>query len=161
MKKLVLMRHGKSSWEFNVRDEKRPLKSRGKRDAELVALEFLKNSEIPHKIFSSPAKRTLDTCKIFTKCVGTPIENVKVIDELYDFGGSSVINFIKNLPDTVEYAMLFGHNHAFTSICNVYGSKSIDNLPTSGLAILEFDIDLWTQLKKGKTKTIITPKSLR
>ena len=52
--------------------------------------------------------------------------------------GDNVINFITNIDDSYEKVMIFGHNHAFTSICNIFGDQYIDNLPTSGLVVIKF-----------------------
>jgi len=61
MKNLLLMRHGKSSWELNVSDEDRALLQRGISDTKLVAQELaLKAFHIDY-VFSSPANRALHT----------------------------------------------------------------------------------------------------
>ncbi len=161
MKSIVLVRHGKSSWEFDVSDAQRPLKQRGINDAQLVANEFIKSNEIPVKIFSSPANRALSTCKIFMKVFNLTENSILIEDDLYDFGGESVLRFIKNLPNQHNHIMIFGHNYAFTSIANIFGDKFIENLPTSGLVKLKFDISNWRDLKKGYTELMITPKALK
>jgi len=161
MKFIVLVRHGKSSWEFDVTDRERPLKQRGVNDAQLVANEFIKSNKIPEKVFSSPANRALSTCKIFVEAFNLSENSISIEDDLYDFGGESVIRFIKQLPNTYDDIMIFGHNHAFTSIANIFGDKFIENLPTSGLIKLKFDIDNWKDLKQGFTELIITPKELK
>ena len=158
MKEIILVRHGKSSWELDVTDKNRPLKPRGVRDAKVVADAFVKKGDNPNKIFSSPANRALSTCKIFSSILGFSESSIHVIDELYDFGGNNVVNFIKKLPNDYNNVMIFGHNHAFTSISNIFGDLFIDNLPTSGLVKLKFNIDHWKDLKKGTTEFIITPK---
>lgn len=161
MKSIILVRHGKSSWEYDVSDRDRPLKLRGERDAELVANQFNLKGNIPERIFSSPARRALSTCSIFLKTLKLSENSTNVIEELYDFGGESVINFIKNLPNNYDSVMIFGHNHAFTSISNIFGNIFIDNLPTSGLVKLNFEIDNWKDLKKGTTEFVIIPKELK
>ena len=82
-------------------------------------------------------------------------------DDLYDFAGQKVIKFIRNLPNEISNIMLFGHNYAFTSLVNALGNKYIDNLPTTGLVLIEFDSDSWKDLSKGNSKLIIFPKALR
>ncbi|MFC0605835.1 SixA phosphatase family protein [Winogradskyella pulchriflava] len=161
MKTIVLVRHGKSSWEYDVSDAERPLKSRGVKDAKLVAKHFAKENLIPKYFFSSPAKRALDTCKIFVNSFDLSENSIKIDNSLYDFGGESVVNFVKSLPNDINYAMIFGHNHAYTSIANIFGDKFIANLPTSGLVKMNFEINDWKDLKKGKTELIITPKQLK
>ena len=67
MKKIALIRHGKSSWKNPVNDIDRPLKKRGKLDAAKVAEEFKKFDFTPDLVVSSPAKRAVDICRIFIK----------------------------------------------------------------------------------------------
>ncbi len=161
MRTIVLMRHGKSSWEYDVTDRERPLNQRGKNDAKLVANHFMKQNVVPTIIFSSPAKRALNTCKIFIKAFNLSETSIRVEENLYDFGGESVVNFIKNLPDSCSDIMIFGHNHAFTSITNIFGSIFIDNLPTSGLVKINFEVESWREIKSGQTELILIPKELK
>ena len=161
MKKLILVRHAKSSWEFNVSDRERPLKKRGVNDAELVSLSFIKSPVNIDFIYTSPAKRAYSTCEIFTKNLDFPVDKIKESEELYDFGGEGVMNFIKTLDNQLNTIMIFGHNYAFTSIVNLYGNRYIDNLPTSGLVLIEFDVKSWEDVKYGQTKLVLLPRDLK
>lgn len=161
MKTLVLVRHAKSSWEYDVGDRERPLKKRGKNDAKIVSMEFLKANFQPDMVFSSPANRALSTCRIFLENLDISNDKLEVTNELYDFGGSSVLNFLKNIDDNYQNVMIFGHNHAFTSVSNLLGSKYFDNLPTSGLVMIDMDIDSWADLQKGETRLALIPSELR
>ena len=161
MKQIVLVRHAKSSWEFDVSDIDRPLKKRGVVDAKLVSDKFGLQDLRPDAIFSSPANRALSTSKIFLKNLKISTKKLEISDMLYDFGGNGVVNFIKELNDKYKCVMIFGHNHAFTAIVNTYGDKYIDNVPTSGLVVLEIDIKRWQDLKPGRTINILFPRLLR
>lgn len=161
MRQLVLIRHAKSSWEHDVTDVLRPLKKRGLRDAALVSRAFKNSSFNPDIIFSSPANRALTTCKIFVKDLNLDENKIKIVEDLYDFGGQNVMNFITNIDDSYKKVMIFGHNHAFTSICNIFGDQFIDNLPTSGLVVINFDVTSWQKVKKGITKLTIFPRDLK
>jgi phosphohistidine phosphatase len=161
MKTIILVRHGKSSWEFDVLDRERPLKRRGEEDAKLVASQFIRLYKLPNKIYSSPAKRALSTCKIFTEIFDLPEKSINVVEELYDFSGENVIYFIESMSNELDTVMIFGHNHAFTSISNNFGSIFIENLPTSGLVKINFDIDNWKAIKSGKTELLLIPKELK
>jgi phosphohistidine phosphatase len=161
MKKLIFIRHAKSSWEYDVDDRKRPLSNRGITDAALVSKEFnIKEFNID-AVFSSPAKRALLTCEIFFKNLNIDINLLTISEDLYDFGGQSVMSFIKKIDDSNENVMIFGHNHAFTYLVNLFGSVNIDNLPTSGLVSIDFNISTWSDIQKGITNTIIVPKHLK
>lgn len=161
MKSIILVRHGKSSWNFDVTDQQRPLNERGKSDGELVVKEFVKSFDVPDRIYSSPANRALSTCKIFIKGLNLPESSIKIEEELYDFGGENVAHFIKNLSNSYTNVMIFGHNHAFTVIANIFGSIFIENLPTTGLVKINFEVDSWQEIKKGTTELILTPKELK
>jgi len=161
MKILFLVRHAKSSWELPVEDKERPLKSRGLKDAQIVAKRFLELENFPKKIYTSPAKRALETCKIFMNLSKNEDLDMSIIDDLYDFNGNSVIEFLKNLSNSFDSVMIFGHNHAFTSISNIFGDRYIENLPTSGLVKIIFDTNVWSDITNGQTEFIISPKNLR
>jgi len=161
MKRLTIMRHAKSSWKHEVSDSERPLKRRGITDVMAVSEEFKIFFDHPDIVFSSPAKRALDTCNIFLKKIEFSYNKRHISSQLYDFGGTNLINFIKSIDNNYENAMVFGHNHAMTHFVNAYGDTYIENLPTSGLVVFEFDIDDWKDLKPGKTLKIIIPKNLR
>jgi len=161
MKTLILVRHGKSSWEYSVSDKDRPLQERGVNDALLVS-NVLRAKKIEiDAIFSSPANRALHTCMIFLRQLEFPFEDLCITEDLYDFSGASDLEFIKSLDDTLQTVMIFGHNHALTHLANSLGNTYIDNVPTSGLVHLNFEIDQWNSIAKGTTKQTIFPKELR
>ena len=161
MKTLIIIRHAKSSWEYDVEDKQRPLNSRGLKDAERVSKHFKNQMFTPDAVFSSPAKRALTTCKIFLKNLNIDEKRLKIESALYDFGGQSVTLFLKQLDKKLDKVVIFGHNHAFNSIANRFGSEFIDNLPTCGLVKMEFDIDNWSDLETGKTTYMLFPRDLK
>lgn len=152
------MRHAKSSWKYDVGDQFRPLKKVGVAKTIKVANRLQKIMQFtPENMYSSPAKRAFDTATIFVENFHADLPPLEVVDDLYDFGGSQLIHFIKHLPSDVNSVMIFGHNNAFTNFVNSFGSISIDNVPTSGLVIIEFDISDWKLLRKGKTILTLFP----
>lgn len=161
MKTVIFIRHGKSSWKYQVDDKDRPLKQRGIDDAHKVAQALKKLGYSIDWCFSSPANRALHTCLIFLRNLGFDFKRFELANELYDFSGDSVLQFLKNLEDQHSTVLIFGHNYAFTTLVNKLGDNYIENLPTSGMAIIEFDAITWQNLGKGKTKHIIVPKELR
>jgi len=161
MKNLILVRHAKSSWDYNVSDDKRPLENRGITDTQLVSLKFKDHLFQTDMVFSSPANRALTTCKIFLKNLEISDKLLIVSHKLYDFSGENVIDFIKNIDKQLNNVIIFGHNYAFTSISNRFGSIFIDNLPTCGLVWIQFDVDSWEDIETGKTLLIIRPKDLK
>jgi len=139
----------------------RPLKKRGYRDIQLVSDRFREYGFKPDAIFSSPAMRARLTADLFIKATSNEQIDFKITDRLYDFSGPGVVEFIKSLSNKYDKVIIFGHNHAFTSISNIFGNLPIDNVPTSGLVHLKFKISKWENLKKGKTKLMLFPRDLK
>ncbi|GAA3608608.1 histidine phosphatase family protein [Flavivirga amylovorans] len=161
MKKLILVRHAKSSWKHNVIDHERPLNERGFKDADLVSDNLKATGLNVDLVLSSDAMRAKTTADIFTSNLNINASIVHLNHDLYDFSGGNLIEVIKACNDSVNTLMLFGHNHAITAFVNTYGSISIDNVPTSGVVIIQFDIVNWKKLKEGKTIQTLFPRDLK
>jgi phosphohistidine phosphatase len=161
MKKIILVRHAKSSWERNVSDNDRPLNSRGVEDAKITAYNLKKKGYIIDLVCSSPANRAYSTCKIFSEYLQVLKDDVCISNELYDFEGKQVISFIKNLDNKLNTVVIFGHNAAFTTVANAFGDRYIANIPTSGVVVIKFEVKEWVFLKFGHTELVLFPKDFR
>ncbi len=161
MKTLYLVRHAKSSWQFDVTDHQRPLNERGLNDAPLVAEYVAETMPKPDLMISSDAVRAKTTAVFFAKAYNIPSQDIVLIHELYDFAGQQLVDQIKKCDNSVDCLMVFGHNNAMTNVVNTYGDRGIDNVPTAGFTAIQFDIDSWKNLKQGKTIALITPKGLK
>ena len=161
MKTLYLVRHAKSSWEFDLTDHERPLNDRGLRDAPRVAEYTAEQLPKPDAIWSSDAMRAKLTSFFFAKAYGFDENTVQLYHELYDFSGGQVVEHIRSCDQVIDRLMVFGHNNAMTNIVNTYGNQYTDNVPTCGVTALTFAIDDWRNLKPGKTIFSCTPKGLK
>lgn len=161
MKTVTFVRHGKSSWEYQVSDKDRPLKERGVNDAIFISDAFNKTNGSIDFIYSSPANRALHTSMIFTRTLEFDLAKFQVCDQLYDFSGNAVLHFLKGLDDSLNSVMIFGHNYAFTSLVNTLGDTYIENVPTSGLVQIEFDALKWHKIATGRTTLKLFPKDLK
>ncbi|MBT0608560.1 SixA phosphatase family protein [Aequorivita echinoideorum] len=161
MKTLYFVRHAKSSWKYDVDDHKRPLKGRGERDGKLVSKEVSLSIEQPEKIISSDATRALTTAHFFKKALKVDDANFETNHDLYDFSGQNVMRIIKSLPDNLDTVMIVGHNHAFTSVVNMLGNKYIENVPTCGFVMLQFEEEKWSSITTGKTVKTVFPRDLK
>nr|WP_299066934.1 histidine phosphatase family protein [uncultured Allomuricauda sp.] len=161
MKRIILVRHGKSSWDYGVSDKDRPLKERGIYDAHLVAEKFKEGNCVIDFAYSSPANRALHTSMIFMRNLGFSLNDFQVNEALYDFSGQSAQSFVESLDNRLNTVIIFGHNYAYTSLANAWGDQYIENVPTSGLVQIKFDVAEWSGISKGATEQIIFPKHLK
>lgn len=161
MKHLYIIRHAKSSWEYQVSDVQRPLKKRGYNDAALVAKHTSMLFEKPELILCSPSKRTTQTALVFIK--HWKLESVKLnyINELYDFSGDNLIKTLKNCDNNINSLMIFAHNFAVTDFVNTFGTIDVNSVPTSGFITIDFDVKSWKTITKGQTKYKVFPKELK
>jgi phosphohistidine phosphatase len=160
MKKIILIRHAKSSWEHNLSDHDRPLNNRGFYDAHKVSCKIIGKIN-PDLILSSDATRAKTTAEIFLSNLNFNPKKLVLNHDLYDFSVANLLKVIKNCQNSINELMLFGHNNAITNFVNSYGDVFIENIPTCGVTIIEFNTDNWNELKKGRTIATIFPKDLK
>ena len=161
MKNLIIIRHAKSSWDEPVRDIDRKLTERGKNDAASVALKLVDFLYDDFVIYSSNARRAIETATVFATNFSYPIKDIIFADELYTFDDNQLEKSIKSLNNDLENVILFGHNAAITNFVNKFGDIFIENVPTSGLVWIKFDCEEWKLLKKGKIKKVLFPRDLK
>jgi phosphohistidine phosphatase len=151
MKKLVIMRHGKSSWDHpDLKDHLRPLNQRGVNNAISVAAKLLEVGLSPDAIVSSPAIRALDTAIIVATGLSYPLHEIATEGDIYEASEGELLKVLGRLDDGLNIVMLFGHNPGLTSLVNRLQSENLFNLPTSGVFAIELPINSWHQIGQAK-----------
>lgn len=159
MKTLYIVRHAKSSWEYEgIKDIDRPLSKRGINDAYLISGIVHKKEKCPATFVTSCANRALHTAMIFSYTFNFPLANVKISKSLYSFSDGYLIKTVKALDNGYESAIVFSHDHGISFFVNKFGDKPIDNVPTCGVVGIRFETDHWKNIKKGKTFLVEFPK---
>ena len=161
MKNLILVRHAKSSWETPLKDRDRPLSKNGLQAAHLVSSYVSKYLPKTYLFWTSVAERASQTALIFAQNLSYPIESIIYKEELYTFDENQLAKVIKCCKNEFDSVILFGHNGAITNFVNKFGDVFIENVPTSGFVSLQFDVDDWSAIEKGKTLKVIVPKDLK
>jgi len=161
MKQLFLVRHGKSDWNHNVSDHQRPVKKRAYEDAKMLANALKKAVTCTFPIYSSTAKRAHTTAQLLQGHLEDQVTELKTFDDLYVFNDQSLVKFIRQLPNEEDQVMIVSHNGGLTDLINEISNARLDNLPTTGLAMIKFDIEDWQSLQKGDLILHLFPKNLR
>ena len=162
-KTLIIMRHAKSSWDDSyVSDHERGLLDKGIKRTGKIAGFIQDNGINPDLIISSTAKRALTTAKIIAKSISYEESKIKQSKNLYLSYVDDVYDELFQLDNSIDSVMIFGHNPCFTDLVNVFANKPIDNLPTSGLAVIEFKTSNWENIpvSKSKLKHLVFPSNL-
>lgn len=162
MKKLIIIRHSKSSWkDHSLTDFNRPLNGRGKSDAPVMA-DYLKRkiSKIDY-LHSSSSVRTFETSKYFINQI--QFGKVEYDDALYHCSATSILNMVSSYSDDYRSVMIIAHNPGLTNLINNITNISLDNLPTTGLAEIVFNINSWSNIsyKNSNLLDLKFPKQLK
>lgn len=162
MKTLYIVRHAKSSWDYDgIKDQDRPLKKRGIKDAHLMSSILAKKIKRPDTFIASSANRALHTGIIFCENFDFPLVNFKISKQLYSFNDAYLTKTVKTLDDSFDSAIIFSHDHGINFFVNKFGNKPIAHVSTCGVIAIEFDIKHWKNLKKGVTTLVEFPKNYK
>jgi phosphohistidine phosphatase len=150
MKRLTLVRHGKSSWRDPGRDDfDRPLNKRGKHDAPLMGKRLAARESRPELLLSSPARRARQTAKLLCWALELPEERLILVDGIYEAGSETLLDVVRSLDDCWQHALLVGHNPGITELGNLLADCGIEHFPTCGVLCLDFAVEVWTDVAPG------------
>jgi phosphohistidine phosphatase len=150
MKRLLLIRHAKSSWSHPELDDfDRPLKKRGEKDAHVMGKRLAKQQIKPDCIISSPARRAISTATLMAKEMGFPIKEIATDKQIYAADVSDLIAVLQQIDDACDSVMLCGHNPSLTRLSHYLTHYQIDTIPTCGIFCIDFAIASWKELSQG------------
>lgn len=145
MKRLLIMRHAKSSWKnSSIADHERPLKRRGLKDAAEIGKTLKHKGLVPDKILSSDAVRAADTAAVVAEKSGYK-EEIDFTGRLYMAECSMVLGLIQSQPDSIKTLMIIGHNPGLEALVQLL-SRKIESLATANVAYFQADIESWKDL---------------
>lgn len=159
MKILFLLRHAKSSWDnASLADFDRPLNERGNNTAPFMGEAMTRRGYAPAVVVSSPANRAASTAKLVKESAGFNSE-LRYDDRVYEASPNSLRQVVSELDDAFGSAMIVGHNPGMEGFVR-YLTGEIEAMPTAALAVIELNIDSWSQINSdtGKLDELIRPK---
>lgn len=175
MRRLMLLRHAKTETDApSGRDQDRRLDDRGHRDAAEIGAWLGRHPPFPDLVQVSPAVRARQTWELVREAMKehAPPPEVEFLPELYGADPAQMLRTIRIASVTdPKRLMVVGHNpgmHELALMLTGGGDKAArkalaDNLPTSGLAILDFAAHDWNEvaLHRGKLVLFVSPKLLK
>ena len=147
MKRIYIVRHGKSDWEnLELNDIERPLKSRGEENSHEMSVHMKELGWIPDLILSSPAVRAFETARIFADNLGVNGAGFKVDEKLYLPDFSVLLRTLLYLSDDIGSVMIVGHEPSLTYLINHFLTKPMDRVVTASMTMIDLKIDEWKDL---------------
>jgi phosphohistidine phosphatase len=175
MRRLMLLRHAKTERDApSGRDRDRRLDERGRRDAAEIGGWMGRNPPVPDSVLVSPAVRAHQTWDIAWEAIKglAPEPHVELVPDLY---GAEPVQLLRTVRmasvSDPKRLMLVGHNPGMHELALALAGSGeaasrkalTDNLPTSGLAVLDFAIDDWNDVafRRGRLVQFVSPKLLK
>jgi phosphohistidine phosphatase len=161
MKKLLLLRHAKSSWaDASLPDFERPLNERGMRAAPLIG-KFMRAEKIrPDMVICSPAKRARETIALVLEAAAIETE-LRYDERIYEATVSRLFEVISQIEDDKREVLLVGHNPGFENLLESLTGQT-ERMPTAALARIALNSDNWDEAaaKGGRLERLVKAKEL-
>lgn len=154
-RRLTLLRHAKSSWQdASLQDRERPLNERGEHDAPMMGRRLLARGARPTLILTSPAVRARHTARLIACELNYPREFIQREDELYLATPDGIIAVLARQDDQLRDIIVCGHNPGMTELANHLTGAGIDNVPTCGVVIIDFELPRWANLDGARGELV-------
>ena len=161
MKRLILMRHAKSSWDDPaVEDHDRPLNGRGRVSARVLGDWLRDRGYLPDLVLSSSAARTRETyAGLKIMC------DARFLPELFHAEPETMLHTLRRADgDTV---LMLGHNPGIGWFAQSLVSvppphPRFYDYPTCATLVADFDVGSWDELGTGTGTAVdfIIPREL-
>jgi phosphohistidine phosphatase len=175
MRRLMLLRHSKTENDApSGRDQDRRLDNRGRSDAAEIGGWIARHPPFPGLVLVSPAIRAHQTWEIAWEAIKdlVPEPQVELVPDLYGADPAQLLQTIRDASSAdPKRLMLIGHNPGMHELALALAGSGdgaarkalADNLPTSGLAVFDFEIDDWADVafRRGRLVLFVSPKLLK
>lgn len=162
MKKVILLRHAKSSWDDpGVEDHDRPLNKRGRVSAPLISRWLSQRRHLPEMVLCSSSARTRETVSRMRDAMPDLPQPV-VERELYHASPCVMRDRLAKLPRDCDTVMLVGHNPGLGSLVRKMSDgkenrrcrRAYEHFPTGAAAVLELDVDDWSKVDFNQARFV-------
>jgi phosphohistidine phosphatase len=171
MKTLGLLRHAKSDWDDTAqRDFDRGLNARGRKGARVIGRHIRDHGIAWDRVIASPAERVKLTLE------GTALGRELLFDQkLYLASFDTIVETIEahagTGADEADAVLIVGHNPGLQDVLlelvapgqeNELFREAVVKFPTAAYAVLECNIDHWSQLKRycARLTHFVRPRDL-
>ena len=154
-KQIMVLRHAKAEAASPAGDFARSLTDSGRQQATDVGAALLEQKLIPQTIYTSTAKRALETAERVCEQLAIDKHDIAIRDELYLTDTETFLSLLHNINKRINRVLIVGHNPALEDLVEdlshtdfVSDQPNGKRLLPASMVLLEFDGD-WTDLKTG------------
>lgn len=167
-REILVLRHGKSSWDhLDLEDFDRPLARRGRRDAPRMGRWLAEHDLPPDRILSSPAKRARQTARRVARAMGFDRDRIGYDERIYTAWVGDLLDALSEMPADARRVMLVGHNPGFHELVEhliggpIDAPAGVKAFPTCALARIGVPGD-WSALDEGcgELLALVRPREL-
>lgn len=162
MKRLYILRHGKSDWSADFEsDHERPLADRGRKAAALIGRLVSSLNQVPELVVTSTAVRARDTAAL-AAAAGSWACPIEQEPALYGASPESVLTVLNSRGAVHASVMLVGHQPTWSELIGRLTGGSALHFPTAALARIDLAIETWDEIRwgSGSLTWLVTPKLL-
>ncbi len=167
MRRLMLLRHAKTERAApGERDRDRKLTDRGRTDAPLIGGYMVRHRLVPELALVSPATRSEQTWALVGAAFSKTPRAVKEA-AIYNATPDTLIDLVSTTQDA-RSLLVVGHNpglHELARLLIASGDVEArerlnENLPTSGLVVIDLPLDNWSDLRanSGRLERFVSPR---
>lgn len=157
MRRLILLRHAKSSWaDPELADHDRPLNARGRLAAPLIGAWLADRDARPTHVICSSSLRAQQTwARAHPAFRDAPAPRIE--PRLYHAAPATMLELLREAPKDADCLMMIGHQPGIGSFTRKLAGKdtpracarAYEKFPTAAAALLEFDIKDWGKAAFG------------
>ncbi len=161
MKKLILLRHAKSSWDDpGLDDHDRTLNKRGKAASPVIGEWLTHRNHLPDAILCSTAVRARETLRRLA-LPESASRAVTFLPALYHASPETMLEVLRAVETDVDTVLLVGHQPglgAMTRLMSDHATarckRAFEHFPTAAAAVLEADVPRWKDIGYGEANFI-------
>ena len=143
-RRLIVMRHAKSSWESDAAsDHQRPLNERGRSDAPRIAQRLVELGWVPDRVISSDSARTQETWARMADTLPAP-QSVLFTRRFYLGGPDVVVDMVRDEPEDGHCLLLMGHNPGWEETVEWLSGEAI-RMTTANAVLLQHELVPWSR----------------
>ncbi len=170
MRRLLLLRHAKSSWsEPGASDHDRPLNRRGQEASPRSGAYLARHKLVPDGVLCSTARRARETWELVAAEVPAA-PAATFVERLYNATPRTLLDVLRHAEPGAGCLLVVGHNPGLQEAATqLIASGDLDDrerlrekLPTGGLVVIDFPIADWAKLhaRSGRLERFVVPRML-